>query len=201
MGRESRLKNAKSESRYEHSNGDRKLYDREKPPDGTDPDVWDLALYFEQLQEENGYLTDGRPVIYTELYHRISKDPDLSQLLRSDTSLTARTRVTVIYDTDESIVSFIKEMIDNYAVMITDSYVSINTFTSKIIFDYLKKYTSDTKKREQLITTGIRKPQPEREKKPSRKTEEEKETYRIITRTYTEDEIQEKFARWKKEHP
>lgn len=206
MGRESRLKNAKPESRYEYRNGQRKIFNRDSMPQGLDSDVWDLVLYFEQLAEENQVATPGRPVMYSELYYRISKDPELSQLLPSDTSLTARTRGTTDIDSTDDTLDTLRRMIDMY----WDSYYyndsnnqqqPINDFISVVVFNYLKKYVVDTKKRNNLITTGIRKPQPEREKKPSRKTEEEKETYRIVTKTYTEDEIKEKFARWKKEHP
>src|SRR5579862_7490782 len=116
MGKESRLRNPKPQSRYEYTNGDKKFYDRDAPQSGTDSDVWDLTLYFEQQVEANGFKSPGRPVVYTELYHRISKDENLAQLLRSeDTSLTAPARSTDgIYGTDDKIVAILKSMMDLY---------------------------------------------------------------------------------------
>jgi hypothetical protein len=200
VGKESRLRNPKPVSRTEYANGDRKLYDRDAMPSGTDSDIWDLALYFEQAQEKEGLDTDGRPIIYTELYHRVSKDPDLTQLLRTDTSLTARPRVTDgIYGTDDKIVAFIKSMIDTYFLLNTSDYINVHEFTSKSKFEYIKKYLEETYKREQLITTGIRIRQQDTEVKPSRRSEEEKETFQIMHRPRSEEESRSRIASWKKE--
>jgi len=43
MGKPSKLKQQVAENRYSHGNGVRKLYDRDKKPDGLDEDVWSLA--------------------------------------------------------------------------------------------------------------------------------------------------------------
>jgi len=194
MGKESRLRNPQKTSRYNHTNGDRKLYDRDAMPEGLDSDVWHLTLYFEDIAEKYGCLTPGRPIVYTELYNRISKDSELSKLLRSEDAQYTRT-----HDTD-GITSVLEEMIDYFfhsGIYDYDNYV-INTFTARINFDYIRDYVLETNRFKVLINTGKRVVQPDREIKPSRKTEEEKIEFEILTRDYSEEELKEKLEYWKR---
>jgi hypothetical protein len=213
MGKESKLRNPKpEESRYNYSNGTRKLYDRDKMPEGLDSDIWSLAVYFDELAEKDGYTTPGRHIIYTELFSRISKDEDLSKILSQvlDTPqedvVDARARVTtgicgIEYTgtTEELCILLLQKMIYNYWNISNDFDYShsINNFCNTVVFSYLKTYTVDTYKRELLLKTGVRSPQPEREIKPSRRTEEEKEIAAIKTRNYTEEELADKMRDFK----
>lgn len=198
MGRESKLRNnSKPESKYAHSNGDRKLYDRDAMPEGLDSDIWDLTLHFEQRAENYGVLTPGRPIVYTELYNRISKDPDLSKLLRSGGVQYAGAHTDG--STDDTIVSILKEMIDIFfdcGMYDYDKHM-INTFTARINFDYIKRDVIDSRKIKILKETTELVSQQDREIKPSRRSEEQKVTYKIMNAPRTEDETKEKIEHWK----
>lgn len=196
MGKPSKLRQAQqgngSGTRYAYTNGDRKLYDRDKKPDGLDDDVWSLTLYFDQMAEEHGCSTPGRHIVYTELYHRVSKDPDLSPVL-SEGSNSACCGIAGI-----DILEVIEQMILLYwttIAAVNDSY--INKFCSNEIFSYLKTTVIEGKKRQLLLTTGSRVTQNEREVKPSRRTEEEKEIAIIKHRKYSEEELADKFRRFR----
>jgi len=199
MGKESKLKNAKAESRYAYTNGDRKLYDRDAVPDGLDSDIWSLAIYFEQRAEDYGCLTPGRPIVYTELYNRISKDSVLFSLLRqpSDASLYAGARYTGIDDT--TVISILQEMIDYFfdsGIYDYDNH-TLNTFVARINFDYIRDYMIDGRKLKIIKDTYEFVPQQSREVKPSRRTEEEKNIYNIKNIPRTEEETKEKIEHWK----
>jgi hypothetical protein len=95
MGKESKLRNnyKPGETRREYSNGDRKFYDRDACPAGMDEYVWQLTLYFEHKLEEFGVTGDSkRPIVYTEIYHKISSDQDLTSLLDRDTIHSTSTK-------------------------------------------------------------------------------------------------------------
>lgn len=211
MGKESKLRNRKPESRYNHANGDRKLYDRDAMPDGLDSDIWNFTLYFEQLAEDDGYKIPGRPIVYTELYSRVSKDPDLCLLLRSDDVQYTHARTTGICGIipDETTVTGIQTLILNIIAGMILNYWNINNgfdyghnindFCSVVVFDYLKKYVTDSIKRDNLRKTGIRVPLTDKGVKPSRKTEEQKQTYEILNRPRTEEESKGKIEHWKRD--
>jgi hypothetical protein len=195
MGKESRLRNPKPDgTRYAYTNGDRKLYDRDAMPDGLDSDIWSLTLLFEQYAETNSFTTPGRPIIYTELYNRVSKDDFFSELLRKDTSLSTRTRDTVVhrYSVLEDTVHYYWTTSNSF-----DYEHSINDYCSITVFNYCKDQVLSSIKRQELITTGTHIPQVEKEIKPSRRTEEEKKLYDILNKPRTEEEIKEKLEHWK----
>jgi len=200
MGRESKLRNPRPESRTEYSNGDRKLYDRDKMPDGLDSDIWSLTLLFEQLAEKDGYSVPARPIVYTELYNRVSKDPDLSQLLRSDDAQYTRTRVTTVYDGTPYLL--VEKMIHLYWDMSNgfDYYHSINNFCSIEVFNYLKDYVTETMKREKLHNTGRREEIRLGSIKPSHRTEEERILYHLMNDPRTEEESRKKIEYWQRDH-
>jgi hypothetical protein len=87
----------------------------------------------------------------------------------------------------------------HYTNTSNDSKQSINDFCSLIVFDYHKDYVIDSSFRKTLLTTGIRKPQVDREIKPSRRTEEEKEVARIKLGDRTHEESLEKMKKFKGE--
>lgn len=197
MGKQSKLRNPQPDgTRHAYTNGDRKLIDKDKGPAGVDEHVWSLALYFEQLAEENGYNTPGRPVLYTELYHRVSKDADLSGLLDvSSNSACCGIAGTTALDILEDMIQLYWDR--EYINISKDSKYSVSDFCSLTVFDYHKHYVVDTKKRQILLTTGSRVTQQEREIKPSRKTEEERETAIIKQKKYSEEELSGKFRKFK----
>ncbi|SRR5258708_28568155 len=193
MGKPSKLKQQVADNRYSHGNGDRKLYDRDRKPDGLDEDVWSLALYFEQLGEEHGCSTPGRHIVYTELYHRVSKDPDLSALLdvSSNSAYSGIAGIDILNVLEDMILMYWEDI----AAINGGSY--INDFCSIEKFSYIKKYVADTKERQLLLSNGIRTPLVEREIKPSRKTDVEREVAIIKNRKYTEQELADKFRRFR----
>lgn len=81
MGKLSKLKSSNG-NRYEYPNGDRKVYDRTKGPDGVNEDIWQLAGYFKDKADKNRWpLAQGVPIIYSVLYERIQKDKILATAL------------------------------------------------------------------------------------------------------------------------
>jgi len=201
MGKESKLRNAKTESKYAYKNGDRKLYDRDAVPDGLDSDIWSLAIYFEDKAEKYGCLTPGRPIVYTELYNRISKDSELSKLLRSGgvQYAGAHTDGSTGGMEDTTIISIIESMIDFFfdsGIYDYDRH-TLNNFVARINFDYIRDYVIDGLKLEIIKKTSVFTAQEEREVKPSRRTEEEKEAYRIKNAPRTEEITREKIEHWK----
>jgi hypothetical protein len=186
------MRNHVNGSRYSYGNGDRKLYDRDKKPEGLDDDIWSLTLYFDQVAEENGCSTPGRHIVYTELYHRVSKDPDLSPVLdvSSNSAYCGIAGVGILEVLEQMILLYWTDI-----AVVNDSY--INKFCSTEIFTYLKNTVVEDKKRQLLLADGIRKSQVEREIRPSRKTEEEKEIAVIKHKKYSEEELADKFRRFR----
>jgi hypothetical protein len=221
MGKPSKIKSPFKDTgtRFSYPNGDRKLYDRDKKPDGLDSDIWNLVLYFGQLAETYGYPAPARPVMYTELYHRIMEDKDFSGILVSGLDkpgsgvlFTGKCSICGIDCTllgftsiDSFIAYILTSMIELYWTTNNDydyNY-SINDFCSITIFNYLKDYVVDSLKRRILISTGIRTVEEDRPVKPSKKTVEEKEIASIKLRKhgqYTEEELKEKFRDFKDQH-
>lgn len=225
MGKESKLRNPKPDertgSRFSYSNGDRKLYDRDKRPEGTDEDVWNLALYFENMAEKYGYQSPGRPIIYTELYHRIVTDEDFSGILGSGLdkpasdvlpTLSAKCNPTGTYDIDPLVLGYTSiedlsiyilfTMIEDYWNT-DDNYDydhSINNFCDSTIFFYIKNNIVDKLKRRILLSTGVRVVQEDTDLQPSRRTEEEKEVAAILLGTREPGESLGKLKKFKEEH-
>lgn len=175
MGKPSKLRQPQqTENRWLNPDGTRKLYDRDKCPDGLDQDIWDLALYFEQVAESNGKPVIGRPILYTELSHRL--------------------RTYGVEQVYVEWVDAVKNMID----MFFDDYseTSINNFCSKETFDYIASVVEDIHERELLLSTGTRVEQPEGRIIKDRRTEEQRAVVRVLTRHYSEDEITTKMKDW-----
>lgn len=207
MGKPSKLRGDTPiiSSKYSYTNGDRQLYDRNKTPEGLDSDIWELVLLFEQYAEQNGFSTPGRPIMYTELYHRVSADSDLCELLTSLHTDYTRVRnnggICGIDDHRGNPYNILEDMIHLYWTTNNgyDYNHSINNFCSIEVFNYLKNYIVATIKRELLRTTGDRVVLRERPVKPSRRTEEEKTTFEIINVPRTEQETKEKIEHWKRD--
>lgn len=188
MGKGSNLRSR--EKTWEPNGNGRKLYDKDAVPDGCDANVWHLSLYFAQKCEDNRVTatsTNAIPVIYETLKNRLTKY-DVG-------AIRAHARNC---DIGVNWVLLVEKMIDSYF----DSYDyhdsnNINNFCDYNNFDYYVNYVIDTLARELLLTTGRRVVQPEGEIKPSRRTEEEKETARILQKRYTEEELIDKMTSWK----
>lgn len=201
MGKESKLRNTKDNgTRYEYTNGDRKLYDRDAVPKRLDENVWSLALFFEQHAENNLYATPGRHIIYTELYHRIAADSDFAELLSvDDPSLTTLARVSqYTYGVLEDMITEYWDSL--YGNTSATSNQCINDFCSIVVFNYLKRYIIETIERKKLIETGLRVPVTKIEIKPSRRTEKDRISAEIDNKTYTEQEFREKVEHWQRDH-
>lgn len=110
MGKESKLRSSykPGETRQSYANGDRKFYDRDACPAGMDEYVWQLTLYFEQKLEAFGIQGDAkRPIVYTEIYHKISSDPDLTKLLDPGTIHTSTKESSVVTYPHETALKFV----------------------------------------------------------------------------------------------
>jgi hypothetical protein len=180
VGRESKLRGLKddvpTETRWSYSDGTRKLYDRDKMPEGLDPDIWDCALYFEQVAESNRISVEGRPILYTELAHRV--------------------RTCGITGMFVKWIDAIKDMIDLYYDYPKDRY-SINDFCSIETFNYSLSVVVQDYERAKLLKEGIRIPQVDRDKKPVRRGAEEEFVASVLTTRYTPEELVDKMKNWK----
>jgi hypothetical protein len=217
MGKESKLRSGykPGETRQQYTNGDRKFYDRDAPIAGTDENVWHLMLWFEELLEGYGGSLK-RPIAYTELYHRVSSDPDLTSVLERGTIHTSskgeggRPLVTSgkKVHSKQELVSVVDKVVlleymmynyfNNYS---SNTLPSIDNFCSYNIFSSLKEEVLSTAYTKLLSTssnkipvmTGI--PQPDRRDK---KTQEVLDI--TVNRVYTEQDIQEAFTRFREGH-
>lgn len=177
MGKPSRLREQAlledqkaRETRYTYADGTRKLYDRDKMPDGLDEDIWDLTLYFEQVAECYGQSVAGRPIVYTELSHRI--------------------RESGIRATYVEWITIVKAMIKEYWDSETDTVYAINDFCNIDRFDFYMSWVLDNMKRIKLVATGTRVVQQDREvKEPKRKN--------LRLQTATTEELEDKFKRFR----
>lgn len=178
MGVKSKLrKEGPAETRYSDVNGNRKLYDRDKPPDGVDFDVWHLAIYFEQEAETDRMPVAGRPILYTELNYRIN-----------ESGVRVKYPDTWIDILEQMIILFWWDTHGNY---------TINHFCSADRFDYCLQWVLDKMGLEELVRTGVRVKQQEREIQAARRTPEETEAMRIITAKYTEQDLKFKLEEFK----
>ena len=183
MGK-SRLRN---KSDWEPRGNGRNLVDRDGVPEGCDPDIWHLALYFEQRCEEVGLTSNGRPVIYSELKNRLTKfDPSAIRACARTSGISLNW------------VSIVEHMIDTFFTIhdYDNSYI-INTFCGYELFEYLVHYVIESLEREQLLLSNNKIPQPDREIKPSRRTEEQKEIAKITNKIYSPEELTEKMLAFK----
>jgi len=160
----------------------RVLYDRDKMPEGLDPEIWHLTLFFEQVGESVGASTTGRPIIYTELSNRIN---------------ASNVRVNFIHWP-----GIIEDMIDRYWWHECDpnnSRYAINDFCRIDVFDSLLRWVSETRERQLLIDSGTRVTQPDPDLHESRRSEEDSIASEIINKKYTEDELRAIMERFKSE--
>jgi len=165
-------KAAPKETRYEYSNGSRKLYDRRKPPDGCDTTIWHLALFFEDTAESYGESTVGLPILYTELSHRIY--------------------TSGIESTDDWI-DVVEHMIEVFWATESDTEYAINEFCKIDKFDYYKDYVLQSLARSKLVDTATRILQEDYDRRSS--TKEDSTT--IVTRRYTQEELKSKIKDFK----
>lgn len=174
MGKPSRLN--------ERRNNSRQLYDRDKMPDGLDPEIWHLTLFFEQIGERLGAGTTGRPIIYTELSNRINASDIRSNFIHWPSIV------------EDMIVRFWEYELDT-----SKTPYAINEFCKVDAFNYLMKWVVDNRARQLLIDSGTRVAQPDVEPQESRRTKEQTEASEIINRRYTQAELQERWERFKGE--
>lgn len=212
MGKESRLRKEyqEGETRQSYSNGDRKLYDRDARPAGTDEYVWHLALFFEQRIQEFGVTAQQiRPVLYTELYDKIFSDRDLTRLLDAGTLLNVKgeggrplvTSGTKVHSREDivknvDLLLFIETMIDHYfSSYYSNQLPSINSFCSS--FTSIKEELITTEYYKLLKTTGTKVPVLPVEPQPDRTEEKVREVLDITVRTvYSEKDMREAFNSW-----
>ena len=188
MGKGSNLRSR--EKTWEPNGNGRTLYDKDAVPEGCDANIWHLSLYFAQKCDENlvtATTTNGIPVIYETLRNRLT-NYDVG-------AIRAHARYHTI---GSNWVLIVEKMIDSYF----DNYYypdsnNINVFCDNVNFDYYVKRVIATLEREQLLSTGKRVVQPDTEIKPSKRTDEEKETARILQRRYTEEELKSKMEEYK----
>lgn len=162
-------------------NGNKLLYDRDRVPDGLDPDVWHLTLLFEDLAEENGHsLNAGRPVAYMEFNNRINS---------SDIRKRSPHWPGII---EEMMVFFW-----NYVADPNDSYYAVSEFCKVDVFSNLVDTIMELRERERLVDNAQRRVQPDRDKKPSKRSERDTEALKIIDREYTEKELEDKLGEYR----
>jgi hypothetical protein len=176
LGKPSRLRQAKpDEPAVGYRNRTRTLYDRDKCPDGLDTDIWDCTLYFEQVAESNGFTIPGRPIVYTELSHRIHT--------------TGIPQVYVEWT------NAVKDMIDKF--FNSSDSGRVDDFCSKTVFEYLANAVEQEREREELLLHGTRVVQQDRTTTKSRRTDEERARVHVVTRHYSEEEISDKMRDWR----
>jgi hypothetical protein len=215
MGVESKLKAAKpAANRAEYPNGDRKLYDKDACPSGCDEYVWHLALLFKEgLEGMNASGGAKLPVLYTEIYEKISSDKDLTTLLDRATVCTSskgeggielitaanihkvKVKEDIITAIDNKlliveriITAYFNNYYSNYPPDIDNFISSFNDLKAAIVqkefFRLLKIY-------------GTKVPATTRE--PRELSEKEREALDIRNRKpYTDEEREELFAKFKR---
>lgn len=195
MGKESKLRHKyqPGENRQQYPNGDRKLYDRNACPSGCDEEVWHLALYFSELAELNEWPVEGMPVVYTELYHRVARDPDLTSIV-SPAILGGAGRSTTHTTGTEVVEEMIEYYYNNYY---SNKQPSINDFCNYNNFSSIKKTILKKHYIDYISTTGTRKLVKEYPIIANRRTEEEQEVLNITLRNYTQGELNEKLKKFR----
>jgi hypothetical protein len=140
------------------NNGMRLPYDPERMPEGLDPRIWDLTLYFEDKLEQNRTSAPGRPVIYVVLSKRLDKTGLDVLRARARTDGIAGNWVTLV-----------KAAIDVYFNLSSIQF-SVDRFTDLETFEYCMQYATDSFERKKLIEEGDKVSQEDRPVLPSRRT-------------------------------
>lgn len=165
-------KPAPKETRYEYSNGSRKLYDRRKPPEGCDVTIWHLALFFEDTAESYGESVVGLPILYTELSHRI---------------------YTSGIDLIPEWIDIVEHMIEIFWATEQDTEYAINEFCKIDKFDYYKDSVLSSLERSKLVDSATRVLQEDEERRDGIKGD----STAIVTKRYTEEELESKIKDFK----
>lgn len=186
MGKESKLRNKEPDHPYvaRDGNGIKLPYDPDRCPDGLDPRIWLLTLYFEQKLEDAQVSSVGRPIIYVSLSRRLD-NTGLSVL-------RAHARTCGLADW----VSLLRSVIDVYFDTPTDSILSVDNFTKYEMFEYCLQYAIDSYARSILLEEGTKVDIPQQQRQPSKRTEAQAVSDRIRQKKYTDDEVasrKEKF--------
>jgi hypothetical protein len=179
LGKPSRIRPpepAQFHSRYQEADGFRKLYDRDKMPDGCDPDVWHLTLYFEQKAEESGVTTAARPIIYVELSNRIRRSNIKSHADWFDV---------------------LEIMIDHFWDTLDDTSYAINTFTGIERFSYHYKQVRESHARKNLLANGTRKAQEDHEIQSSVSGHDRDKVRSILTDRRTSGESSDRIRKFR----
>lgn len=167
----------------ERRNNTRQLYDRDKMPEGLDPEIWHLTLFFDQMAETLGAVgTAGRPIIYTELSHRIA---------------ASNVRENFIHWT--SVVTDMIVRFWEYELESSKYSYAINEFCKVDTFDYLMRWVVDQRERQLLIDSGTRVTQADPEIHESRRKPEDTQASQIINKRYSQEELRERMDRFKSE--
>lgn len=195
MPRPSKLREAaeRGPREWEPRGTNRKLYDPDACPEGCDPDIWQLALYFQDKSTQNGMEGVSMPAVYEFLKKGLTNlpPPDIRARARS---CDIQLRWSVI----------VEKAIDEYYSDpstyedVSTTYLSIIKFSSPMLLDYYIQRTIDTIVRTELLRTGVKVTYPDREAKPgSKRTERQKEVAKILQRKLTEEELAVKLEEWK----
>lgn len=201
MGKESRIKQLQQGEKKEYisngngkrkewTSGERTFFEPDTPPEGVNTDIWHLAMYFIDKAHEMGEESSaGPPIVYSFLKKALTN--------LSAPAILACARVNGIDTTrgNDTWIAIVEGAIDEYYHYDNDS--SINKLTTPSVFKYYVQRSIDTLERELLLRTGKQVVQPDRDIKPSRRTEEEKLISRIRAKQYTEEELIEKMRDFK----
>lgn len=159
---------------------ERQLYDRDKMPEGLDPEIWHLALFFEQTGEKIGKTgVAGRPIIYTELSNRISISNIRSKFVHWS--------------------GIIEDMIERfwgYELDVSKSAYAINEFCKFDTFDYILSWIVSQRNRQDLVDSAERISQPDPEIRESRRNYKDSVAAGIINKKYTQQELDDRIKRF-----
>lgn len=170
MGKQSTLKKPQS----------RQLYDRDKMPEGLDPEIWHLTLFFDQEAEKYNCSIPGRPIVYTELSNRINASDIRAKFIHWS-----------------GIVEDMIERFWSYELDPSKSQYSVNEFCGADIFSYLLRWVVDDRARKLLIDSADRVTQPDAEIHQSRRDERDSAASEIINKKYTQEELNDKMREFK----
>jgi hypothetical protein len=159
----------------------RVLYDRDKMPEGLDPEIWHLTLFFDQEAEKYNCSTIGRPIVYTELSTRINASNIRSNFIHWS--------------------GIVEDMISRFWAYELDpsrSRYAVSDFCGADTFSYLLRFIVDERARQLLIDSGDRIKQPDTEPQPSKRDEKDSLASEIINKRYTPEELQEKMRNFER---
>jgi hypothetical protein len=168
------------QSKLRNNSQARVLYDRDKVPEGLDPDIWHLALLFEQAGNDYGHDVIGRPIVYTELSNRITASG-----IRNSSHWTG----------------IMEDMIHVFWDYIADPHkadYALNEFCNTGTFDDVRQSVINERARELLLDTGTRTRQPDiTTLSPSKKSSHELAVKKILMKNYTQEELISKLKAFK----